>query len=217
MTVVAIDGPAGAGKSSVARAVSIRLGLRYLDTGAMYRAVALAALDRGIDPNDADAVHGLVEALDLRIEKDSISVDGTDVTARIRGAEVTGAAARVARHEAVRRALVRLQRQIASGGQVVMEGRDIGSAVLPDADVKVFLTASLEERARRRCRQLGEEETDQRVAALVVSIDERDEADRSRAASPLVQADDAVVIDTTGLTEEQVVDRIAALATGDLT
>jgi cytidylate kinase len=217
MTVVAIDGPAGAGKSSVARAVAIRLGLRYLDTGAMYRAVALAALDRGIDPSDADAAHGLVGALDLRIEKESVFVDGIDVTARIRGAEVTGAAAQVARHQAVRRALVRLQRQIASGGQVVMEGRDIGSAVLPDAEVKVFLTASLEERARRRCRQLGEEETPERVAALVVSIDERDEADRSRAASPLVQADDAVVIDTTGLTEEQVVDRIAALATEGIT
>lgn len=217
MTVIAIDGPAGAGKSSVARAVATRLGLRYLDTGAMYRAVALAALDRGIDPNDAEAVRDLVEVLDLGIEKDSISVDGTDVTARIRGAEVTGAAAQVARHEAVREALVRLQRQIASGGQVVMEGRDIGSAVLPDADVKVFLTASLEERARRRCRQLGEEETPERVAELVASIEERDEADRTRAASPLVQTDDAVVIDTTGLTEGQVVERIAALASEGVT
>lgn len=212
MTVIAIDGPAGAGKSSVARAVAERLGLRYVDTGAMYRALALAALDRGIDPDDAGAVGEMASGLDLHVGHDTVTLDGRDVSARIRGAEVTVAAARVARHEQARRALVELQRAAAAEGDVVMEGRDIGSFVLPHADLKVFLTASLEERARRRCRQLGEPENTGRLAELAVSIEARDEADRSRTASPLVEARDAVVVDTTGLDEEAVVDAIADLA-----
>lgn len=215
--VVAIDGPAGAGKSSVARAVANRLGLRYVDTGAMYRALALAALDRDLDPDDGVALGELAARVDLQFEEDGVFLDGRDVTARIRRSDISGVAAQVARHEGVRRALVELQREMAASGDVVMEGRDIGSFVLPDADLKVFLTASLQERARRRCRQLGETETPQRLADLAASIEQRDAADRSRVASPLVQAPDAVVVDTTELREDEVVDLIANLARGDRT
>lgn len=213
--VVAIDGPAGAGKSSVARAVAGRLGLRYVDTGAMYRALALVALEQDVDPDDAEAVGELAARLDLQVEEDRVFVDGRDVSARIRAGDVSEVAARVARHEAVRRALVELQRDIAASGHVVMEGRDIGSFVLPHADLKVFLTASLQERARRRCRQLGETETPERLAELASSIEARDEADRSRLASPLVQAPGAVVVDTTGLSEDEVVHLISELARTD--
>lgn len=210
--VIAIDGPAGAGKSSVARAVAKQLGLRYVDTGAMYRALALAALEREVDPDDASAVAELAARLDLHVTEDAVLVDGRDVTDRIRDSEVSRLAAQVARHEGVRRALVGLQRDAAASGDVVMEGRDIGSFVLPSAGLKVFLTASLQERARRRCRQLGQSETPERLAELAAAIEERDAADRSRPASPLVQAPGAVVVDTTGLTEDEVVETISHLA-----
>lgn len=211
---IAIDGPAGAGKSSVAQAVAKELGLRYLDTGAMYRAVALAALERGIDPGDEGLVGKLTRELDLQVTRAGVTVDGSDVATRIRSSDVTRAAAQVARHPAVREALVVLQRRAATDDDVVMEGRDIGSAVLPDADLKIFLTASLDERARRRCRQAGDEATPDRLAELARAIQERDAADRSRAASPLIEATDAIVIDTTALSEETVVQLIADLARG---
>lgn len=210
--VIAIDGPAGAGKSSVSRAVAERLGLRYLDTGAMYRALGLAVLDRGLDPSDPSAVDTIAGSVDLRLEGGVVLVDGVDVSDRIRTPAATRAAARVAQHGRAREALVDIQREAAAKGGVVMEGRDIGTTVVPDADLKVFLTASLQERAQRRCRQLGEEETPERMAELEASIEARDEADRTREASPLVQADDAIVIDTTGLSQEEVIGRITALA-----
>ena len=210
--VIAIDGPAGAGKSSVARAVASKLGLRYLDTGAMYRALALAVLERGLDPSDPIAVGTVADRVDLRLEDGTVLLDEADVSDRIRTADVTSAAAQVAQHERAREILSEIQRTAAVQGDVVMEGRDIGTKVAPDADLKIFLTASLRERALRRCRQLGEEETAERLAELEASIEARDEADRTREASPLVQADDAVVIDTTGLSQEEVVGRIHALA-----
>ena len=210
--VIAIDGPAGAGKSSVARAVAARLGLRYLDTGAMYRALAWAVLERGLDPSDPGAVEAVADSVNLRLDGGAVLLDEVDVADRIRTAAVTRAAAQVAQHERAREVLSQIQRTAAEQGDVVMEGRDIGTTVAPHADLKIFLTASLRERALRRCRQLGEEETPERLGELEVSIEARDEADRTREASPLMQADDAVVIDTSGLSQEEVIDRIDALA-----
>ncbi|MGH2752808.1 MAG: (d)CMP kinase [Actinomycetota bacterium] len=207
MTAIAIDGPAGAGKSTVAAEVARRLGFRYVDTGAMYRAIALAALDAGVD--GGPQLVALARGLRLSTVGERIVLDGTDVTDRIRAPDVTAMVSRVAADPEVRGALLELQRDAARREDVVMEGRDIGSAVLPDADVKVFLTATLEERARRRSLQGGEAEGD-----VIEAIRARDEADASRATSPLVQAENAVVIDSTGRSIEEVVDEIVALAEG---
>jgi cytidylate kinase len=199
MTVVAIDGPAGAGKSTVARAVAERLGFTYLDSGAMYRSVALAARERGRAPADV--------APELRIELgDGVRVDGADVSADIRSNEISEAASRAAADPRVRQAMVAEQRRLLSAGDWVAEGRDIGTVVAPDADVKVFLDADPAERARRRAAELGVD-PDEVMAELAV----RDERDRTRAASPLAPAAGAVVLDTTGLTVDQVVDRVAGL------
>ena len=194
--VIAIDGPAGAGKSSVARAAAQRLGFTYLDSGAMYRAVAV----RG---GDAAAV-----ARDAQIELgERVTLDGEDVTDLIREPWVSEAASRVSADPAVREALVEQQRRLLAQGDWVAEGRDIGTVVSPDAEVKVFLTADPAERARRRAAELGgDEEIVLRELVL------RDERDRNREASPLVPAPDAVPVDTTGLTLEQVVDQIVTLA-----
>ena len=207
MRVVAIDGPAGSGKSTVARAVAARLGLAYLDTGAMYRAVAFAALRRGIDPEDADAVARLAEQVDIEVG-DSVSVDGVDASIEIRGPEVTRAVTVVAANPDVRKELQRRQREWAEAhGGGVIEGRDIGSVVFPDADVKVYLTASDEERATRRSREVLDMDYDD-VAA---DIARRDYADSNRAAAPLTVPGGAVMVDTTGLSIERVVDRVLAL------
>ena len=198
--IVAIDGPAGAGKSTVARAAARRLGFTYLDSGAMYRCVGLAVLRTGGEPAQvADAA---------RIELDErVRLDGEDVTEAIRAPEVSEAASRVAADPGVRGALVRKQRELISRGDWVAEGRDIGTVVAPDAEVKVFLTASPDERARRRARELGTDldavRTDQAL---------RDQRDRSREHSPLAPAPGAVELDTTGLSVEEVVDRVAGLA-----
>jgi CMP/dCMP kinase len=198
--VVAIDGPAGAGKSSVARAVAARLGYTYLDSGAMYRAVALAALERGAEPR---AVAG-----EVRIELgDRVLLDGQDVTSAIRTREVSEAASRAAADPEVRRAMVAEQQRLLNSGAWVAEGRDIGTVVAPDADVKVFLTADPAERARRRAAELG---VDQATVLAEQAI--RDERDRTREHSPLEPAEGAVVLDTTGLTLDQVVERVASLA-----
>ena len=207
MRVVAIDGPAGSGKSTVARAVAARLGLAYLDTGAMYRAVAFAALRRGIDPEDADTVARLAEQVDIEVG-DSVSVDGVDASIEIRGPEVTRAVTVVAANPDVRKELQRRQREWAEAhGGGVIEGRDIGSVVFPDADVKVYLTASDEERATRRSREVLDMDYDD-VAA---DIARRDYADSNRAAAPLTVPGGAVMVDTTGLSIERVVDRVLAL------
>ena len=205
MSAVAIDGPAGAGKSTVARRVADRLGYTYVDTGAMYRALALAAIQREVE--DAPDLAELARTLDLRAEGNTVLLDGVDVTERIRGSDVTERVSVVAAEPEVRRALVARQQEVARSRNVVMEGRDIGSAVLPDADVKVFLTASLEERARRRAAETGAS-----VDQVMRSIEARDSADSRRTASPLVRAADAVEIDTTGRTIDDVVDEIVELA-----
>jgi len=198
--VIAIDGPAGAGKSTVARAAAQRLGFTYLDTGAMYRAVAAAA---AADGSDAAAI-----ARDARLELgDRVTLDGEDVTERIREPWVSEAASRVSSDPAVREALVELQQRILAAGDWVAEGRDIGTVVAPDAEVKVYLTADPVERARRRATELG---TDPDVVLREQAM--RDERDRSRAVAPLVAAPDAVPVDTTGLTFDEVVEQIVTLA-----
>ncbi|HLY84790.1 MAG TPA: (d)CMP kinase [Acidimicrobiales bacterium] len=208
MRVIAIDGPAGSGKSTVAKAVAARLGMAYLDTGAMYRAVAFAALRRGIDPEDAETVARLAIQVDLDVA-DSVSVDGVDATIEIRGPEVTRAVSSVAANPEVRRELNRRQREWAAahdGG--VIEGRDIGSVVFPEADLKVYLTASDSERAARRSKEVLAMDYDQ-VAA---DIARRDHADLTRQADPLAVPGDAVVLDTTGRAIDDVVEEVLELA-----
>jgi cytidylate kinase len=198
--VIAIDGPAGAGKSSVARAVADRLGYTYLDSGAMYRSVALAALRRGVEP--------AVVAPEARIELgDRVLLDGDDITDAIRTPEVSEAASRAAADPSVRKAMVALQRRLLADGDWVAEGRDIGTVVAPDAKVKVFLTASPEERARRRAAELGAD-----PETVLAEQTLRDERDRNREHSPLEPAPGAVELDTTGLTLDEVVRRIVRLA-----
>ena len=214
MTVIAIDGPAGAGKSTVARAVATALGYEYLDTGAIYRAVALAALENEVDPDDGDRLRDLVRGLAIVATRTRVTIDERDVTARIRDADVTEMAPAISARQEVREALVAQQRDAAAEGNVVVEGRDIGSAALPDAELKVFLTASLTERARRRVRQLGLSEDPDTIERYRLSIEARDTIDSSRAASPLVRPPDAVVIDSTGRTLEEVVEEIVSLARG---
>lgn len=197
--VVAIDGPAGAGKSTVARAVADALGFTYLDSGAMYRCVGLFANERGADPAEV--------ARALRIELgERVRCDGRDVTEAIRTPEVSEAASRVAADPAVRRAVVEQQRRLVAHGDWVAEGRDIGTVVAPDAAVKVFLTASPEERARRRAAQIGAD-----VATVQAEQAIRDERDTTREHSPLAAAADAIELDTTGLTLAQVIARVVAL------
>ncbi len=212
MTAIAIDGPAGAGKSSVAKATARALGFRYVDTGAMYRAIAVAALDAGLDLEDEDALRSLVDNVRLEVAEDHVLLNGNEVGDRIRTGPVSDAAARVAQHAAVRSALVDLQRRLARQHDVVMEGRDIGTEVLPDADIKIYLTASLAERARRRGRQLAMEKEGDACRRLEDDIAARDERDRTRAVSPLLQAPDAVLVDSTDASPEEVVAAIVALA-----
>lgn len=208
MRIIAIDGPAGSGKSTVAKAVAARLGLDYLDTGAMYRSVAFAALRHGVDPDDGAVVARLARQIDIRLDGGQVSVDGQDATIEIRGPEVTRAVTAVAANPEVRRELVQRQREWArkrDGG--VLEGRDIGTVVFPEAELKVYLTASDEERARRRTKEVQ----DLRYDSVAADIARRDHADASRTTSPMQQADDAVVVDTTGLSIDEVVDRVLEL------
>jgi cytidylate kinase len=212
VSVVAIDGPAGAGKSTVARAVAHRLGFEFLDTGAMYRAIALAALERGIDLEDDAALTALVDEVDIDLMGDVVTLNGRDVSKVIRGPEVTAAVSKVAAVEGVRRAMAAMQRARADAGNVVIEGRDIGSAVVPAADIKIFLTASKDERARRRARQLGLSTDESSLRELARTIEARDRADSERKASPFVKANDAVVVDSTGKDIDTIVDEIAKAA-----
>jgi CMP/dCMP kinase len=213
---ITLDGPSGTGKSSVARGVAARLGAAYLDTGAMYRAATVAVLDASVDPEDADAVVRVVgEArIEVGIEAGSelVLVDGVDVASRIRGAEVTRNVSAVSAVPAVRRRLVDQQRAlVAAAGAVVVEGRDIGTVVLPDATLKIYLTAAPEIRAQRRAGQLGITDPGE-IAALAQDLRRRDEYDSSRGDSPLRPATDAVVVDSTDLDQQGVVDRIVELA-----
>lgn len=203
MTVVAIDGPAGAGKSSVARGVAEQLGFTYLDTGAMYRAVALAAAERSAEPAS------VAPSLKIEAQGERILLDGRDVTDQIRAPEVSEAASRAAADPAVRRAVVEQQRRLLDTGDWVAEGRDIGTVVAPDAEVKVFLTADPEERARRRAAELGID-----PARVLAEQAIRDERDRTREHSPLEPAAGAVVVDSTRMTLPEVVQHIAGLVPG---
>lgn len=208
--VIAIDGPAGSGKSTVARAVAARLGLDYLDTGAMYRAVAYEAIRRGIEPDDTERVAELARQMELSVA-DAVIVNGTDATVEIRTPEVTRAVSAVAANPEVRKEMVVRQREWAKAhGGGVVEGRDIGTVVFPSAPVKVYLTASEEERAVRRGKEMVSLDFD-RVAA---DIARRDRIDSTRTASPLTVATDAVQLDTTGLDAGAVVEQVMALVAG---
>ncbi len=206
--VIAIDGPAGSGKTTIARALADRLGLAYLDTGAMYRAVAFAALGAGTDLGDEVAVARTARDMDLHLDRTSCVVDGVDATLAIRGHEVTAAVSVVAAMAEVRVELVERQRNwVGELGGGVVEGRDIGSVVFPEARLKVYLTASPEVRARRRAGETGDVD----VAAVAADIRRRDAADSGREASPLVEADGSVTIDTSDLTVDEVVEAIVSL------
>lgn len=216
--VIAVDGPAGTGKSSVSRGLARSLDARYLDTGAMYRIVTLAVLRAGVDLGDVDAIGATAANVDLAVgydpEEDRSYLAGEDVSVEIRGDEVTKAVSAVSAVPAVRTRLVQMQRELAAGqGSVVVEGRDIGSVVLPDADVKIFLTASAEERARRRNDQniasgLGDD-----YEAVLADVKRRDHLDSTRKVSPLRAADDALVVDTSDMTEAEVIAHLLDLVT----
>lgn len=209
-TVIAIDGPAGAGKSTIARALADRLGLDYLDTGAMYRAVTFVALRRGVPVDDAVTVGELARTLDLRVDRDAVTADGVDATSAIRGPEVTAAVSVVAANSDVRSEMRDRQRAWVTerrGG--VVEGRDIGSVVFPDARLKLYLTASPRVRAERRVAQSGGD-----VDVIERQIAERDHLDSSRSDSPLSRADGSVVVDTTGRTIDEVLAAIVELLDG---
>ena len=214
--VIAIDGPAGAGKSTVARGLAERLGLLYVDSGATYRAAALKALKAGVSPDDEAVVAELVAGANIQfVAGDSgprVLLDGYYVTTAIRSPEVSLAASKVSRYPAVRQKMVSLQRSLARGRGVVMEGRDIGTVVFPEASLKVFLTAASEERARRR---LDDDQQRGQAVGLeqtIAAIERRDQLDRERKMSPLVPAPDAVEVDSTNLSAAQVVERILRLA-----
>ena len=205
--VIAIDGPAGAGKSTVARGVARALGFTYLDSGAMYSAVALAAIERGIDPDDGDRLGEMAWGLAIDFDGDTVRLDGKPVEGRIRSPEVTIAASKVSVHPQVRQAMVKRQRELIAAGNYVAEGRDIGTVVSPDSPLKVFLTAAEGERARRRAADSGES-----VGEVQEAMRDRDRRDEERADSPLRVAEDSVSIDTTDLSPDAVVERIAKLA-----
>lgn len=210
--IIAIDGPSGAGKGTIARALAARLGYRHIDTGAMYRALAWKAVRDGVDLGDEPAVASLGERAAFDVEGGRIAIDGHDVKGAIRTPEFDKAAATVARHPAVRRALVARQRSFGEGGGVVMEGRDIGTVVFPDADVKIYLDASPEERARRRAADPAHTSAEgTQLSDVATALAERDKSDSTRAVSPLSVAPDATVLDTTDVAVEDVIEKVLAL------
>ena len=216
MFCVAIDGPGGAGKSTVAKAAASRMDMQYVDTGAMFRAVAYALIRRGIDPEDEAAIKPVIGDLNVRVDyidhKQIVSVEDVDVTPYIRTPEVGQGASKVGVHGCVREKLLALQRQVAEDYSVIMDGRDIGTVVLPMADLKLFITASAEERAKRRYKELvaaGNTEAD--LATIEAEIRERDYRDSHRAIAPLKQADDAYLLDTTEMTLDEVIDKVCAM------
>jgi cytidylate kinase len=210
--IIAIDGPSGAGKGTVARAIAKHLGYRHVDTGAMYRAVAWKAQESGLDLSDGPAIAALADRAAIDLD-DRIAIDGADVTRVIRTPAIDDAAAKVARHPEVRAVLVRRQREYGTEGGLVMEGRDIGTVVFPAADVKLYLDATPDERARRRAgdsaHEMGREHA--AVETVAQALEARDTADRTRAVSPLSMADDAVYIDTTSVPADRVVRDVLSL------
>lgn len=206
--VIALDGPGGSGKSTVAKLVAEQTGLPYLDTGAMYRAITFGVLQREIDPADWETTDQVLPQIDLDLSASSVMVDGVDATQAIRGEEVTAHVSAVAANPTVREAMVELQRQwLHKSGGGVLEGRDIGTVVVPDAALKIYVTASVRERARRRSLESGLD-----IDEVEADLARRDKADSEREESPLRAADDAVTVDTTGYEIAEVVDRIVALA-----
>lgn len=209
--VIAIDGPSGAGKGTVARAIAARLGYRHVDTGAMYRAVAWRALDRGLLLDDPSAVASLAAAARIELGDGRVTIDGRDVTQAIRTPAIDRGAAAVARIPGVRAALVERQRALGADGGVVMEGRDIGTVVFPGADVKIYLDADPSERARRRAADPAHAGSAVALPELASAMADRDRLDTTRPTSPLVIAPDAVRIDTTGMDVAEVVERVMAV------
>jgi cytidylate kinase len=212
---IAVDGPAGAGKSTVCKFIAEKLNIIHLDTGAMYRAVALKMLENSVDPRDVEKVLPLLENTDIKVEyngkEQRIVLDGKDVSEQIRRHIISQAASDISKIRQVRLKLVDIQRQIARDNAVIMDGRDIGSFVLPNADFKFYLTATAEERAKRRLLDLREKGQDESYDDILQSIKLRDENDKNRDFAPLVQADDAILIDTTYLTFEQVCEKILSI------
>lgn len=219
---IAIDGPSGAGKSTMAKHISKKLGIMYLDTGAMYRAMALKAIRLGLDTKDAGQVAPIADTTHIGITFDngnqSVWLDGEDITSLIRTNEISKGASDISAHAVIRERLVALQQQIASDHSVVMDGRDIGTHVLPNAQVKIYLTASVEDRARRRFDELKEKGlSDISYEALVKEIETRDYNDSNRRHSPLRKADDAVLVDTSNLSIEQSIELIMSIIQERLT
>jgi cytidylate kinase len=217
--VICIDGPAASGKTTVAKALAERLGFLYLDTGVLYRALTWVALRRGISPSDEERLAELARSIDIEVKPappgDSrqtiVIADGEDVSLAIRTLEVDANVSEVSAHRAVRAALVDLQRSFAEKGGVVLAGRDMGTVIWPEAEVKLFLDASQEERAMRRKLQAAEQGTESDLQSVLAELRRRDQYDSSRAVAPLKPAEDAVILDTTPLTVEQVVDRVLGL------
>jgi len=212
--IIAIDGPSGAGKGTVARAVASRLGYRHVDSGAMYRAVGWKALREGVPLDDEARVAALADASLIVVSTSRVIIDGVDVTREIRTPEIDRAAAAVARLPRVRTVLVARQREMGTGGEIVMEGRDIGTVVFPQADVKIYLDAAPEERARRRALDPAHSGGPAAVADVKTLLTERDRSDTTRAVSPLYAAADATVVDTTGKSVEDVVREVIAVIRG---
>lgn len=207
---LAIDGPAGSGKSTISALIAKKLNWTHIDTGAMYRAVTLKALELGVDLEEESSYHFL-ETTHIYYELERIFIDDRDVTQAIRSEGVTNNVSLVSSFQYVRKKLVELQKQAAQHGNIVMDGRDIGTVVLPHADVKVFLTANVEERAKRRQKENKKKGKDQDITKVIADIEVRDQKDSTRKESPLKKADDAIIMDTTYLTIEQVVDKIIEL------
>lgn len=215
MIAIAIDGPSGAGKSTLARAIAGRYGYTYIDTGALYRSIGLYALRQGVQPDDRERVPALLSKISLRLsyapDGQHVFLCGEDVSEKIRTPEVSLAASGVSAQEPVRDYLLGLQREMARSQNVVMDGRDIGTVILPQAQVKIFLTASSEERARRRFKELRERHEPVEYEQVLADVVRRDREDTTRAIAPLRAAEDAVTVDTTGLDFEGSLDRLCAL------
>ncbi len=217
--IVAIDGPVGSGKTTSSKMVAEELGFTYVDTGAMYRAVTVAVLDRGIDPSDEVSVDGILDNIDVVLARDESGqktlLDGADVSERIRDRDVTAAVSHVSAMKSVRGRMTAMQRSLGAEGGIVMEGRDIGTVVFPDAEFKIYVDASVEVRAERRYRELNAKGVAVELDKLVEEIKERDRLNSEREIAPLKKADEAIVLDTSGMSLDEQVAAIVAIVRGE--